>query len=179
MEVIYQVRGRRMYVRGFQLIRGIQHAILQICVCVRRGYANERVCEERVKLGECVRGVFVRIRYCTDVFFVVDVWSCVCYELFPRWTYIGINPYEWTRYSSFLKTHERKHVYTNMDWWFWNDSTTQSAASDLSEKNPKFRGGSMEEFVSLQNSSPWWIAVFLQSHVWNLSRGNYCWGRPW
>ena len=100
-----------MYVRGFQLIRGIQHAILQICVCVRRGYANESVCEERVKLGECVRGVFVRIRYCTDVFFVVDVWSCVCYELFPRWTYIGINPYEWTRYSSFLKTHERKHVY--------------------------------------------------------------------
>ena len=114
MEVIYQVRGRRMYVRGFQLIRGIQHAILQICVCVRRGYANESVCEERVKLGECVRGVFVRIGYCTDVFFVVDVWSCVCYELFPRWTYIGINPYEWTRYSSFLKTHERKHVYR---WW--------------------------------------------------------------
>ena len=103
-----------MYVRGFQLIRGIQHAILQICVCVRRGYANESVCEERVKLGECVRGVFVRIRYCTDVFFVVDVWSCVCYELFPRWTYIGINPYEWTRYSSFLKTHERKHLYR---WW--------------------------------------------------------------
>ena len=109
-----------MYVRGFQLIRGIQHAILQICVCVRRGYANESVCEERVKLGECVRGVFVRIGYCTDVFFVVEVWSCVCYELFPRWTYIGINPYEWTRYSSFLKTHERKHVYTGYHLWvFW------------------------------------------------------------
>ena len=56
MEVIYQEWGRLIYVRGFHLISEIQHAILQICVCVRKGYANECICEGWVKLGECVRG---------------------------------------------------------------------------------------------------------------------------
>ena len=78
MEVIYQVWGRLMYVRGFQLISGIQHAILQIWVCMRKGYANERVWEKWVWLGECVGGVENSIRYRTDVFlWVVDVWLCV------------------------------------------------------------------------------------------------------
>ena len=43
-----------------------------------KGYANECVCEGLVKLGECVRGVEIGIRYRTDVFYVVDV--CVCVE---------------------------------------------------------------------------------------------------
>ena len=72
-EVIYQEWSRLIYGRGFQLISAIQHAILQIYVCVSKGYANESVCEEWVKLGECVRGVGVRICYRTDVFYVVDV----------------------------------------------------------------------------------------------------------
>ena len=97
MEVIYQEWGRLIYVRGFQLISRIQHAILQICVCVRKGYANERICEGWVNLGECVRGVEIRIRYRTDVFYVVDVWLCVLKEYLPGlildWL---INPYEWT-----------------------------------------------------------------------------------
>ena len=78
-EVIYQVCGRLMYVRGFQLISGIQHAILQIWVCVRKGYANESICEEWVWLDECVRRVDVGIRdklMCS----VVDVRSCICLE---------------------------------------------------------------------------------------------------
>ena len=88
MEVFYQEWGRLIYVRGFQLISGIQHAILQICVCVRKGYANECRCEGWVKLGECVRGVEIGIHYRTDLFYVVDVYVCV-EGISPRF-YVGL-----------------------------------------------------------------------------------------
>ena len=93
-----------MYVRGFQLISRIQHAILQIWVCMRKGYANERVCEKWVWLGECVRGVEVEIRDWSDM--LCGRREIVCDQDYsPVGLYVFINPYEWTRYSFSLKTH--------------------------------------------------------------------------
>ena len=67
MEVIYQVWGRLMYVKGFQLTTGIQHSILQIWVSVRKVYANESVCDAWMWFGECVRKLDVWMPYrCLD-----------------------------------------------------------------------------------------------------------------
>ena len=100
MEVIYQEWGRLIYVRGFQLISGIQHADLLICVCVRKGYANERICEGWVKLGECVWGVEIGIRYRTDVFYVV-----VGHKIVDHSDIVGAHVRTVPSKSSFLTEH--------------------------------------------------------------------------
>ena len=68
------------------VITGIVYFREIILESSRNVSANERICEGWVKLGECVRGVEIGIRYRTEVFYVVDV----CVEgISPRF-YVGL-----------------------------------------------------------------------------------------
>ena len=92
----FQVWGRLRYVRMFQLISGIQHAILQIWVCVRKEYVNESVCEVEWGLMSVCGSRCLDVLQYGGVLCGKREWESVI-MIIPRDFYdLSIKPYEWT-----------------------------------------------------------------------------------